>query len=510
MRGKKTIINILGSSVLQIVTVICGFIVPRVIIGTYGSEVNGMINSISQFLGYIALLETGVTGVVRAALYKPLVDKDGNKISGIITATEGFFRRICLVFVIYSVMLACAFPYMVDSAYDWVFTFTLVLIVSLSTVGRYYFGITYQTLVQADQKRYIPEIAQAISLVANAVVVVVAVKLGASVHIMKLASALVFVIRPMAVNFYVRKKYKIDRKAPPDKTALKNRWDGLGHHIAFFVHLNTDVVVLTIFSRISQAFSIAEVSVYSVYYSVVYGVEKLSNILHQAVEAAFGNMIAKGEKSLFKQNFRVYEQLSFMLNTFVFTCAAVLIIPFVSVYTQSITDADYIRPIFAYMLTLAEAIYCLRKPYNNVTLAAGHFRQTRNGAFLEAGLNVALSIILVIPFGITGVAAATAIAMTVRTLEYVRYLYKNLLEEKMTSFFTRLLVNGAACAVTVAVSLLIPSDFVDSYLMFFVYAVIVAVICAVSVVLLNFIFYPKDLKNIFTTVLRTVRNFIKQ
>lgn len=510
LRGKKAIYNIIGSMALQVVTVICGFVVPRIIIGTYGSEINGMLNSITQFLGYITLLESGVCGVVRAALYKPLADNDGKKISSILSATEGFFKKICYVFVAYSIVLACVFPFMIDGGYDWIFTFLLVIIVSISTVSQYYFGITYQTLCQADQKRYIPEIAQAITLILNAMVVVLAVHLGASVHIMKLASATVFALRPIAVHFYVKKKYSIDKKATPDKSALSQRWDGLGHHLAFFIHLNTDVFILTIFSKLSQAFSIAEVSVYSVYYSVVYGVERLSNIIHQAVEAAFGNMLAKGEDKLFKQNFRVYEQLSFMLNTFVFTCAAILIVPFVSVYVSGISDADYIRPAFAYMLTLAEALYCLRKPYNNVVLAAGHYRQTRNGAFVEAGLNVVLSIALVIPFGITGVATATVIAMSVRTFEFVRYLYKNLLKESIMTFFSRLAVNMGACALTFLLSRLIPSDFVESYLSFFVYAIIIAVICFASVVLLNGIFYFKDLKSILTTGLKSIKSFIKR
>ncbi len=510
MRGKKAITNLLGSSFSQVVSIICGFIVPRIIIGTYGSDANGLMQSIAQFLGYITLLESGVAGVIRAALYKPLSEKNLSAVSGIMVATEGFFRKICLIFVIYSGALACVFPFVADGGYGWVSTFTLVLIIALSTISQYYFGITSQVLLQADQRRYVTEMSGAVTVALNAIVVFVCAGAGASLHIMKLVSSLVYALRPIMLNLYVRKKYALDRKADPDKSALSQRWDGLGHHMAFFLHQNTDVVVLTVFSKITQAFSIAEVSVYSVYYSVVYGIEKLANILHLSVEAAFGNMIAKGEKSLFKYNFRMYEQFSFMLNTFIFTCAAVLIVPFMSVYTHGVTDADYIRPVFGYVLTLAEALYCLRKPYNNVTLAAGHYRQTKKGAYFEAGINVVLSIILVIPFGITGVAAATAIAMGIRTLEFVRYLYKNLLEEKMITFISRLAVNAAACGITVVASDLILPETVDSYFSFFAYAAIIAAICAVSIILLNAVFYRNDIKNLFSIATKTVKSFLKR
>ncbi len=510
MRGKNAIINLLGSTATQIIGILCGFIVPRIIIGTYGSEMNGLMHSITQFLSYITLLESGVAGVIRAALYKPLAQKDNPKVSGIIMATEGFFRKICLIFVGYAVVLACVFPFIVEGDDGWLSTFVMVLIIALSTISQYYFGITYQVLLQADQRRYITETTGAITIALNAVMVFVCVELGLSVHIMKLVSSLVYALRPVMLNLYVRKKYSLNRKAIPDREALSQRWAGFGHHIAFFLHTNTDVFVLTLCSKITKAFSIAEVSVYSVYYSVTYGIVSAVNILHLSVEAAFGNMIAKGEKALIKMNFKVYEQLSMMLNTFVFTCTAVLIVPFISVYTHGIEDADYIRPMFGYFLAFAQALFCLRKPYNNVVLAAGHYRQTKKGAYIEAGLNIGLSIILVIPFGITGVAVATAVAMGYRTLDYVIYLYKNILEEKLSYFFRMLAVNAGACAVTCFVSSLFLPDLLNSYPEFIAYAFAVALICIISVAAFNFVFFPKNLKSIVSTVTGTVKNFLKR
>ena len=58
MRSKKELKNIISSLLLQLVTVICGLILTRAIIGKYGSNVNGLISSITQFLTYITLLES--------------------------------------------------------------------------------------------------------------------------------------------------------------------------------------------------------------------------------------------------------------------------------------------------------------------------------------------------------------------------------------------------------------------------------------------------------------------
>ena len=53
----------------KIITIIYGFIVPRLIIENYGSSVNGLVVLITQFMAYITLFEAEFGYVVKAALY---------------------------------------------------------------------------------------------------------------------------------------------------------------------------------------------------------------------------------------------------------------------------------------------------------------------------------------------------------------------------------------------------------------------------------------------------------
>lgn len=509
MRSKKALMNTAASLLLQFVTVICGFIVPRIIIGTYGSEVNGLASSITQFLGYITLFESGVGGVVRAALYKPLAQNDTAKISGIVKATENFFRKIALIFVGYMLVLAGVFPVLVNKSFDWFFTATLVAIIGLSTFAQYYFGMTYTVLTQADQRRYVTATLQIFTIILNAVLVVIFAKLGASVHILKLGTAAVYILRPIILNIYVRRKYRIDRSVGPDTQAIKQRWDGLGHHIAYFVNLNADVVILTLFSKVSAAFSIAEVSVYTVYHAVVYGIVNISGSISSGMEAGFGNMIALNEKENLNKKFGMYEFLSYTIVTIMFTCAGILILPFVKVYTGGITDINYIRPAFAFIIVLAYAVFAVRSPYNILTLAAGHYRQTRNGAFAEAAINVAVSIVGVYFWGIVGVALGTLCAMTFRTVQYAWYLSKNILERSFTVFIKRVGTSALSAALSVFVMKLLPEFVIDSYLRWILFGVLTAVVTASVTLLTSFIFSKKELidtiKYVKSTFLKKVK-----
>ena len=99
-----------------------------------------------------------------------------------------------------------------------------------------------------------------------------------------------------------------------------------------------------------------------------------------------------------------------------------MLVPFVSVYTRGINDANYIVPRFSLLLVISSLVFCLRFPYHSMIIAAGKFKETRWAAFGEAFINIILSIILVMKYGLTGVAVGTVTAILFRFLYYVYYL----------------------------------------------------------------------------------------
>ena len=215
MRSKKAALNMLAAIVELVVATVTSFIVPHYIIRAYGSSVNGLISSITQFLSYIALIESGIGAIGRASLYKPLAEKDIATLSGNAKALENFYRKVAYIFLVYVAVLSVLFPLLVNQDFDWIYTATLIVILAFSIFIQYYFGITHQTVIQADQRKYIPSLLQALTLFLNMVITVVMIKLGASVHVMKIGSGVAYAIRPMSLYFYVKSHYKLDKRAKP-------------------------------------------------------------------------------------------------------------------------------------------------------------------------------------------------------------------------------------------------------------------------------------------------------
>ncbi|MFR1477082.1 MAG: hypothetical protein ACLSB9_16005 [Hydrogeniiclostridium mannosilyticum] len=79
MRTKQAFKNALMSLLLQLVLALSGFIIPRFFITLYGSPVNGLVSSISQFISYMGLVEAGIGAAGTVALYRPIADHNIRK-----------------------------------------------------------------------------------------------------------------------------------------------------------------------------------------------------------------------------------------------------------------------------------------------------------------------------------------------------------------------------------------------------------------------------------------------
>ena len=466
---------------------ICGFILPRLILESYGSNYNGLTTSITQFLSCAILLRAGIGGATRAALYKPLAEHDSWKINAIMSATNRFMKRVALILGIVILGFSCIYPFFVIDEFDWIFTFSLFLIIGISSFAESLFGITYIILLQADQRLYIASCVRILVYLLSTCISVVLLKTGYSIHVVKLGGALAYCIYPLGVNLYVRKRYHIDMTVLPDNESISQRWDAFWHQTANFVMNNTDTVVLTVFSNMAM------VSIYSVYNLVINGLKKLIMTFMNGVEGAFGNMIAKDNGVILKENFYLIEFLMFCVSTIVNTCAWHLMLGFVAVYTHGIHDAEYIQPFFAAVIVSAHYFNCIRQPYQMIVQAAGHFAQTKKGAIIEPVLNITLSVILVVRFGLIGVAIGTLTATIFRTVQYAGYVHAHFIHDTMKRLLVGIAVSfiefGATSLILSILSLPIPL----SYIQWLFQAVVIVLISGTITLFFSWIVYRKEL-----------------
>lgn len=495
-RSQKAILNMEVLFIYEIVSFVCSMILPRLILEAYGSEYNGIATSISQFLYLMLVLRIGVSGPTRVVLYKALAEENVHKVSGVINATQKYMRKLSVILLSYIVLLSLFYPYISNISISHNEAFILVLVIGIGSFAEYFWGITPNILLMADQSQYIYYTIQCISTVLSTMASCILIHLGASIVNVKICSSFFFVLTPVLLGIIVRKRYEINKSVAPDNSGLAGRKDAMAQSVANIIHSFAGIVILTVFTDIKV------VSVYTIYFLVFNAIKKILTIFTTGLEGGFGNMLAKNEIDNANNIFDIYEFLTYLFCAFLFGCTLVLIVPFVKLYTMGINDINYIVPLFAYLAILAQLIMSIRQPYLTIVQAAGHYKQTRNGAVVEASLNIITSISLTRSLGLIGVILGALVANIFRTVQYIIYLNKNILMRRKSRPFLLVFWTLSNIGIIYMFCFLLGIGDAGSWYEWGLQCVYCSIISFFVILFMSLIFYKKDFQSSYSYILK--------
>ncbi len=486
-KGMKALrLTTLSTLLLEIVTLISGLIMPRLILSYFGSTSNGLVSSITQFLGFSTILRAGLGGAIRAALYRPIAENDEDEISAIMAATERHMNKVAAIIAVAIFGFALVYPFFVIDEYAWLYAFTMVLIIGSGTLVENLFGIKCQILLQADQKYYI---ATLISIVGHLLVTLTSAAIivcGGDMHAVKIGAVVAAFIKPLLLNVYVKKHYNINWKAKPDEKAIGQRWNAFFQQVAAVANENVSLVILTVLQPL------ASISVYTVHSMVVFNIRAIVNSFCAGTNSTFGSILAEGDEEELRKTFFFIEWLIFAVGCLLFSITAVMLTPFVMLYTASITDVDYYQPFFGILMVISALVVCVKHPYQYLVEGAGKFKETRNGAILEVVINVVASVLFVLKFGLVGVLMGIICSSAIRMTEYALFAFKHLLHASRLQLLKHFLLVGGTFAACYFVGKLVCFMECTSYLMWAINAVFVAIASAVIVLAVSLVFYREQ------------------
>ena len=453
--------NIIFSLFYQFIVACSGFILPRFFITEYGSAINGSVATINQITGFLGLLEAGMGSVASVAFYKAFSGGDVCNLTIVRNTVRRYYRFIAMISLGICAILAFLLPLFLDNGFDFTFNLEIVIIISFGYFIQYYMGITSQLLLIADYKAYINSITQIIAVILNFAATIVLVQNGTDIRIVKLVSAIVLLVRPVLLHIIVSKYYKFTENKEFDNNLLKQRWNNFGQSIAFYIHGQTDMVIILLFLTVSEN------SVYSIYAAIISAVKLIISTITSNFNPILGRSYAESKESCNHLNstFKKFILCNSFLVNLLFSVTAILIIPFMRIYAYGF-DYNYIRPTFAYLFCICEYIYLYRTPYNSLINVCGHFKETQASAFIEAGLNIGLSLIFVNICGLSGVIISTAIAMLYRLVYCVIYAKKKLLNYNLSYLIYSVLISCITVGVTVIILTTVDLSYVNNIFRF--------------------------------------------
>lgn len=494
-RSKKFFYNSMTTGIYQIVVMIIGFITPRVMLNAYGSEINGLVSSIAQFISYFNLVEAGLAGAATYALYRPLANKNYDEVNGVISAAKKFYTISGYIFVVLVITLSVFYPIFIKTnVLSPINVGLLVLVLGVSGALEFFTLSKYRVLLTADQKTYIISIASTIHIIINTLIIVVLAGFKVNIVILRAVALISIFIRTFILMIYVKKKYKyINYKAKPNEKALDKRWDALYLQVLGSVQVGAPVVLATIFTNLKM------VSVYSIFNMVMTGINGVLGIFMSGLSASFGEIIAKKQVKILQNAYREFEFAYYSLITIIYSVAMVTIMPFVRIYTEGIVDINYDIPIVGILFVINGLLHNVKTPQGMLVIAAGLYKETRLQTSIQGIIVVIVGSLLAVKWGIIGILIGSCIANLYRVIDLVIFIPINLTKLPILETVLRL-VRIFIAMIMINIPFMIIEVNITNIYSWVLFAVIVTVYAMFITIGSAYIFEKKQLMQVISRI----------
>ena len=408
----RLLVNMLSYALLQIVNMLVGLFLPRLYLSVYGSEVNGIISTINSFTTYFAYLEAGLGLTLIHSLFKPLAENDVESTNGILTYSKKQYQKISYLYFLLVVALSLVFPFLkVANDIGRIEFIFLVFVIGLYGALDFYSMAKYRVLLTADKKEYVISYAMILAQLLRFIFVWLLLRFNISVVFVKIVPILTLLVRTVLLKIYISKKYpdlSFSAITKKQVSASKDRWDALLLQIS----ISTSVSLPTII--VSQALGYKEANVFAVYSLVIAAVISIISALSSGVSPMLGRSIAQGKD--IRSTYDIYDFFVSIVITTAFSVTAIMIIPFVILYTNVVDDINYVEPLYAILFSVWAALYSYRIPVTAVVNAAGIYRPNRIHNSVNLVLQVAGGILAALLFGVPGLLFVMIIAALHRNI----------------------------------------------------------------------------------------------
>lgn len=496
--GKKIKYNLIVGVLGQAIALVLGVLLPKLVITSYGSEVNGLLSSVTNIYAYIALVEAGVAAASCQALYKPIAQQDRDSINAVLAATNKYYHRSGLGYLGLIVAFAVIYPILIQTEIPY---YTIALVILLNGIGNvinYFFHGKYLILLKADGKNFVRTGLETFTNAFKQISKIVLIQLGYDVVFVQLAAMLVSFVQMGYITYYIKTHYSwLDLKVKPDKKAISQSKNVLVHEVNYLITSNVDTVLLTVFQTLKT------VSVYSLYNLLFDTINRLLRVIRDSVEFKLAHLFHK-DRQAFQKMYYAFEIYYITLAFTAFSITNYFILPFITLYTADVTDINYVIPAVSILFVLINLLSAGRYPSDAMIHIAGHFEQTQTSAVIETVLNAVISVILVPIMGIEGALLGTVISSLYRTNYLIIYVNKNILKRKMTDTYLCWGVNFCVFLFTMFINQFIVIN-LGSYTRVFAFCIPYAI----GTALLYFLVVSMCMKRAFRSALSVGRTMIK-
>lgn len=426
--------NIAFGQIGNFITQILGFVLRSVFIAHLGDTLNGVNALYTSILSVLSMAELGIGTALNYSLYKPVAEKDYEKIKSYMQLYKKAYCVIGLVIAVIGLAISPFLPYLVKqpegvtvrdlTLYYYIFLF--------NTVSTYFVAYKY-SLVNAEQKNYIQTNVITITKMITVSLQIIVILTTGNFYLYLLTAAAVELLQKIFVSLYLNKRYPYLKDKNVTKLSKEETGEIVSKTKALVFHKVGDVARLQTDSMIISGFINVTLSGFVDNYNMILNsVANVVNIIFNSVLSSFGNLIATESKEKQYQIFKVYRFAACWIYGFSAVGFSLLLTPFITLWLGETKTLAY-----AVVLCILVDYYFKgdRIVLSNFKTAAGVFEQDKYLALIQGGVNLIISVVLVQKIGLVGVYIGTIISGLIANVTKPVIIYKVILQKDVKEYF---------------------------------------------------------------------------
>lgn len=509
-RTLNTIKNTTFGVMAQFITLIINFLNRTIFIHFLGVEYLGLSGLFSNILSMLSLAELGIGVAISFSLYKPLAQNNIRKTKALMHFYSKAYRLIGITILILGLCLIPFLDYLIQDRPD-IPHFVLIYIMFLGNSVVSYFFTYKRSLLSADQKEYLNTINRTIFMIIQSIAQFFVLLIFKNYVFYLLTVIICTIMSNIWISIKCDKIYpflkdnqeKLTKKETRD--LLKYVGAQMSHKVGGIVVNGTDNILTTAFVKNG----LVVVGLYSNYLLIINAIKSIINMFFASAMASVGNLNAADEP---KKSKNVFNRM-FFLNMCFFGISASCIFNLSSDFIKVWLGEDYlISQQIVFIIGLNYFVTGMRQSCITFNTTLGLFWNDRFKPWIEAFINLVISILFIKQFGFAGVLMGTLVSTLATSFWVEPYiLYKHGFKMPVVDYFYRYLQYALATVIITAISYVVtmPLD-VESFWMWLVKAIITF---GVSVIFVFWGFKNKEevleLKKVVSIIFEKIQKFRK-
>lgn len=500
-KTKNSLFNAITMILQTGISSLLSLISTNLILKNYGSDFNGVVATASQLINLLLIIEGGFSLAINVALFKPYVENDYKIINGIMSASKKTFLRIGTIFFVCGLLVSLIYPIFIKSNLDYITIFLIFLMVISSTAFNLLFVTKSQILFQVGQREYIYTFLGTIVNLFSSLTTILLVVLKVNMLFVRLSILSYSILNGIMILLLYKKYFpNVDTSVKPLYDKIKGTKDIMIQKLTSVVYLSSPLLFISSF--ISTKMS----SVYSVYYSIYNIIKMFLTSMISAPINGFGQLLSSVKLEKVYEKFKIYEYIVILSCSILICSVLVVILPFISLYTRSVSDINYINEAISILLACVLFLEIIHIPSGNLINISGNFKKAKEIQIIACILLVLSLSILGYFFDIYGILCGCIITNIVLASMEIHYAHFKIFKSDIKDFLKKLVVN---IVLIIFINLFCKNltYLITSYTLFFIIGLCVLILSSIIIFLVNYLLFKKEIILIKKLLMEMLKKF---